>query len=120
MEDIIEEVFWDIKDESDQKIEEIKKIWNGDYIVHSHVLINELLDLFELKFKDIWLDERDLGWETVSYLVTEILERFPSPWEKINFNIDSENGEKRKLIIKVQNISNFKIEKIEAYIKKES
>lgn len=121
MEDIIEEVFGDIKDETDKKIEEVKKVWNSNYVIQSHVLINEILDLFELDFKDIWLDEREIWWETISYVITQVLERFPSPWEKINFKIFSDEDEEQKsLAIKVQDISNFQIDKVEVHIKKES
>lgn len=124
LEDVIEEVFWDIKDETDKEIEEIKKVWNNTYILHPNVIINDVLALYDLDFSDVWLDEKEIWWETISYVITHDLERFPSPWESIMFNIKSDEDEKNSedeiskvLKIKVTNISNFKINRVEVTIK---
>jgi len=120
LEDVIEEVFGDIKDETDDRTEEIQKIWNNEYIVQPNVLVDEILDLFELNFDDIWIDKHTFDWENISYLITAELERFPSPWEKIEFNItqkDEYKEENKSLVIKVRNISNFKIDTVEVKIK---
>jgi CBS domain containing-hemolysin-like protein len=122
LEDVIEEVFWDIKDETDKEIEEIKR--EGDsYKVQPDVLIDELLEEFDLEMKEVDLDE-NLNWETVSYVITHILERFPSTWEKIVFKIKGELEDNKKdkdieektLEIIVTEINNGTIGELEAKI----
>lgn len=117
LEDVIEEVFWDIKDETDDRTEEITKIWNNEFIVQPQVLVDEILHTLWLDFPDIGLDEYNFDWETISYLVTAELERFPSPWEKIEFKIEKDGFDNKVLQIKVINISNFKIDSVEIKIK---
>jgi len=62
LEDIIEEIVWEIRDESDKEEEEIKTNGNGWYIIDSTILMEEILGRFELEFKDIWVDEKELWW----------------------------------------------------------
>jgi len=113
LEDVIEEVFWDIKDETDKEVEEIKKQWDS-YKVQPDVLIDELLDEFNLEIREVELDE-NLNWETVSYVITHILERFPSTWEKIALKI-KEEGENKNLEIIVTEINNGTIGELEAKV----
>ncbi len=104
LEDIIEEVFWEIRDETDKETDEIKKIKNNTLIVESSVLVEEVLKNFNLELEDIWLNQKEFEWETLSYIITEKLERFPKTWEIIEYNIkDNEIDEKetnKKLILK--------------------
>lgn len=119
LEDIIEEVFWEIRDETDIEDDEIKSIWKDSIIVESHTLIEDVLDEYELELKDIWLDEKEFDWETTSYVITHVLERFPNEWEKIVFDlIDSdpdENKEKKEEILqmKIIWINEWRIDKVE-------
>lgn len=117
LEDIIEEVFWDIKDETDDRTEEIIKVWNNEYIVQPQVLVDEILNVLDLDFEHIWIKDHEFDWETISYLITAELERFPSPWEKLEFKINKEGIHDKALQIKVINISNFKIDSVEVKIK---
>lgn len=117
LEDVIEEVFWDIKDETDEKTDEIMKIWNNEFIVQSHVLMDEVLEIFNLDFDNVNIDAHEFNWETISYFITAELERFPSTWEKIEINISSEEYENKIIQIRVLNISNFKIDSVEVKIK---
>jgi CBS domain containing-hemolysin-like protein len=118
LEDVIEEVFGDIKDETDKEIEEIKREWDS-YKVQPDVLINELLNKLNLNIKDTNIDE-NLNWETVSYVITHTLERFPSTWEKISFNIINQENkleEKNNILeIIVTEINNWTIWELEAKI----
>ncbi|MCT4616979.1 MAG: hemolysin family protein [Candidatus Gracilibacteria bacterium] len=118
LEDVIEEVFGDIKDETDKEIEEIKR--EGDsYKVQPDVLINELLNKLNLNIKDTNIDE-NLNGETVSYVITHTLERFPSTGEKISFNIINQENkleEKNNILeIIVTEINNGTIGELEAKI----
>jgi CBS domain containing-hemolysin-like protein len=83
LEDIIEEVFWEIHDETDKEEEEIKKINENEYEVSSTVLLDDILKLLHIDISDLWYDEKDYSWETLSYFITDVLERFPNMWEKI-------------------------------------
>ncbi len=125
MEDIIEQVFGEIRDETDKEIEEFIKNWKNSFIVSSDVLIEEVLYKFDLELSDIWLDERDFDWETLSYVITHILKWFPSNWEIINFNIKKEDEEDNKnkkeieiLSFKIIDIDNAKIGKVDVTITK--
>ena len=83
LEDIIEEVFWEIHDETDNEEQEIKKIRENEYVVISTILLDYILKVFDLNISDLWYDEKDYSGETLSYFITDILERFPNMWEKI-------------------------------------
>jgi len=86
LEDIIEEVFWEIHDETDKEENEIIKLNNNEYIVKSTVLFEEVLRLFGLDFSDFGYSNEYDG-ETLSYFITDILWRFPNPWEEIKLDI---------------------------------
>jgi len=114
LEDIVEEIFWEIRDETDREVDEIRKIWNNWLIVESDVLFEEILEKLELEYTDIWLSEEEFSWETLSYMITEKLERFPNNWEKISFaicNIEKHNC--IKLEFKVLEIIDSKMGNIE-------
>jgi len=114
LEDIIEEIFWEIRDETDKEVDEIKEIWNDSLIVKSDVLFEEVLEKLWLEYSDIWLSEEEFSWETLSYIITEKLERFPKSWERIVFeicNIEEKNC--TKLEFKVLEVIDSKIGNIE-------
>jgi CBS domain containing-hemolysin-like protein len=111
LEDILEEVFGEIRDETDKEVEYIKKISKTSLIVSPDVLVEDILEDFSLELNDIWLDEREFWWETLSYLITHELERYPKPWEIISFKIIQES-EKCKDNCKIE----FKVTSIEDHI----
>jgi CBS domain containing-hemolysin-like protein len=115
MEDIIEEVFWEIRDETDKEAEEFVKIWKDSLRVESDVLIEDVLEKFNLELENIWLDEKEFDWENLSYVITHKLERFPNTWEIISFDIlwDEENKVEKVLSLKVLSIDNAKIGKVD-------
>ena len=82
LEDIIEEVFGDIKDEKDQEEEYIRKTSNGAIIVQGSVLVEDILEEYGLNNTCINISEEYIG-ETVSYLILSLLERFPKNGESI-------------------------------------
>ena len=118
LEDIIEQVFGEIRDESDREAEEFVKIPDWKILTNWLVLMQDLLDEFELELPNIWLDEKEFNWETVSYVITDVLEGFPKSWEEIEFEIISDEEEKikKKLYIKVLEADESKIWKVEARI----
>ncbi len=83
LEDIIEEIFWEIRDETDKESEDIENIWKNTYKVDSNIWIEDVLHLFDIEMKDFGWNEDKYDWETVSYVLTDIVERFPKSWESI-------------------------------------
>ena len=122
MEDIIEEVFWEIRDETDKEAEEFVKLWKNSLRVEADVLIEDILGKFNLELEEIWLDEREFGWENLSFIITHILEWFPLKDQIITFDItNDENKVVEILSCKVLDIQNAKIGKVDVrVIEKES
>ena len=116
LEDIIEEIFGNIQDENDVEITPIRKIWKNSWNVSPFVRIDEFLEESKLTFEELWLEE-EYDWETLSYLITSLLEWFPSEWEEIEIPIktinndieflktgEEKNESQRKLVIKVKEV----------------
>ncbi len=129
-EDIVEEVFWEIRDETDRETDFIKQISASSFMVESEILIEELLKKFDLKLENVWLDEKEFDWETLGYLITNIVWDFPNKNQIIKLKIKAEkkknkNKSKNKkdkskfLQFKILEIENAKIWKIEAWIVEE-
>jgi len=106
LEDIIEEVFGDIKDEKDQEEEYIRKTSNGAIIVQGSVLVEDVLEEYGLSNDCVLLDEEYTG-ETVSYLILSLLERFPKNGESITLK-----WPKVSLLLTVEDIEDEKIESV--------
>ena len=98
LEDIIEEIFWDIQDENDVEVTPIRKVGKKTWIVSSFVRIDEFLEESKLTFEELGLNEDEFDWETLSYLITSILERFPAVWEEINIPLKTINDDEIALL----------------------
>ena len=117
MEDIIEEVFGEIRDESDKEIDEIKQIGVNSIEVESDVLIEDILEELSLDFEHIGLDERDFSGETLSYVITHILEDFPKSGQIITLNIINNDEEMSQILqFKILWIEDARIWKVEVKI----
>jgi len=98
LEDIIEEIFWNIQDENDIETTPIRKVWRKTWIVSSFVRIDEFLEESKLTFEELGLNQEEFDWETLSYLITSILERFPVAWEEINIPLKVINDDEIALL----------------------
>lgn len=117
LEDIVEEVFGDIKDETDNEIEEIMKDSNWWFIFHSHVRVEEVLEKFDLDFRSLNISEEEFEWETLGYFIIWQLQRFPKKWEKLVFDIKEEDSDvKKKLILNVLSLDKHSISQVKARI----
>ena len=106
LEDIIEEVFGDIKDEKDQEEEYIRKISNGAIIVQGSVLVEDFLDEYELTNISVNIDD-EYSRETIGYLIISLLERFPKNGESITIG-----RWKQSLLLTVEEIEDGRIESV--------
>ena len=118
LEDIIEEIFGNIQDENDVEDNPVRKVWKNSRNVSPFVRIDEFLEESKLTFEELWLDEEEFDGETLSYLITSLLEDFPSEWEEIEIPLKTVNDEEirflkkdeenkipeRKLVIKVKQV----------------
>jgi len=94
MEDILEDMLWEIKDEFDIEEESwIIKINNEQIIIKWDVLLREIIDYFNIEHFDIPkkysedISEEDM----ISYIILEILKTFAKKWENIklwNFSFE--------------------------------
>jgi CBS domain containing-hemolysin-like protein len=113
LEDIIEEIFWEIRDETDKETEEIQNKGTNIYEVDSNIGIEEALTLFNLDFSNLNWSEDKYDGETLSYVLTDILERFPKKQEVIKLKIILDNNKKEFLSFKVLEINEGIIGKVE-------
>ncbi len=114
LEDVVEEVFGDIQDETDNEIDPIRTDWNWSFLFQSEVRIDEMLEKFDLDFDDVWIDEWEFDGETLWYFVMSYFERFPKKWDEIVLEIhksdDLDKNEKNPyLSLRVMWVRNNKI-----------
>ena len=122
LEDIIEEVFGEIQDETDEEVTPIQKLDNGvDLICQSYVRMDELLEVLWIQFEDLGLDD-EFESETLSYLLTSSFERFPIAWEELQlpFQMSDENDKPVFLTFKVLWIKKSIIWELEVSVKDEN
>ncbi len=101
LEDMLEEIVGEIKDEYDtEEDEEIKEISPGKYVINGHTKISDVNDKLETNLHSD-------NYDSIGGLVIEGLDRFPNTGDKIIID---------NIIIKVIKMNNRKIEKVELHL----
>lgn len=123
LEDIIEEVFGEIQDESDEELTPINKLPNGEVLAQSYVRIDEVLASLGIGFDSLGIDE-EYEAETLSYFITSHLERFPTSGETIQipltFHEDFEHHLQQILEIKILWVKKNVIGEVKLMVKEHS
>lgn len=104
-EDIIEELVGDIWDEKDKVEYEYVEKGDGVFIVDGDMNIYDFFELLELNDKDLESD-----YTTVGGWITELLERFPEPHDKVTY---------KNVEVEVLSVDDVRVEKARAVIKPE-
>lgn len=115
LEDVMEEVFWEIRDEKDNEHDEITCISEHKYLVDPAASMEDLLEEFDLNYEEIGLNEDSFDGETVSYILTDTLERFPNQGEVVAFPIKIEDHKYywKKLTFQILEMTEGKIGRVE-------
>lgn len=119
LEDIIEEVFWEIQDEMDEEEIPIKEHEGGDsYICQSYVRIDEILAVLGIEFEDLNLGS-EFESETLSYFITSFLERYPIAGEELTLPIISteESDAQKNLYMKILWVKKWLVWEVEVSVK---
>jgi hypothetical protein len=86
-------------------------------IVDSKLIFNDVLEHLALRAQDLWFDSKEYDGETTSFVITDVLERFPTPWEVLDFPAKIETWEdkfiKKTLSLKVMWVVDGRIDKVE-------
>lgn len=86
LEDILEDMLWEIRDEFDIYEESpIKVVSNNEIIIQWNVLLREVLDYFKINYFPIPKEYKDDVYEEdmISYIILNILKSFAKKWDKI-------------------------------------
>lgn len=115
IEDIIEEIFGEIHDETDFETDEIIEKSKNVFVIDSSILLHDIVDEFDLELPDLGMEDKEFWSETVSYMITHRLERFPEKNEEICFELYDEDGKilPEQLCFKVLEIDDTAIGKVE-------
>ena len=107
LEDILEEVFGEIRDETDKEIDPIKQT-NEWLVVQADVLLEDILDDIALSFHDLPIDEGEFSGETISYYITSELERFPHKDEEVVITIN-DHDQRESITFKILSVHDRKL-----------
>ncbi len=108
MEDVLEEVFGDIKDEKDKEEIYMRKRDDGSIEAVGTALINDILEEFNLHAEDISLPE-EYDAEPLSYIIMAVEEAFPTIGTEVTFSSPDGPG----ITLRVSVVTDNVIEKVE-------
>lgn len=107
MEDVLEEVFGDIKDEKDQEEIYIRKRKNGSIEAVGTVLMDDILEEYDVRADEYGIPQEYTA-EPLSYVIMAEKEEFPTLGEEVTFS-----GPMGKIILRVLASEDNVIEKVE-------
>ncbi len=107
MEDILEEVFGDIKDEKDKEEIYLRKHHGGKIDAVGTVLIDDILEEYDIHAEDFGIPESYLG-EALSYVMMAEKEEFPAMGTEVSFH-----GSHGRILLRAIEVHDNVIEKIE-------
>ena len=93
MEDILEEVFWEITDEYDEEEWKIHKLTEKSWRISWDTEIEKINKFFKIK---IWEEE----YKTISYFLLKKMQKIPEKWDFIkewNFTFHIEKMSENKI-----------------------
>ena len=107
MEDLLEEIVGDIRDEYDEDEEEqIRKISDLEYIVEGTLSLDDLNDYLDLEEKGLLLESED--FDSVGGIVIELLDRLP----EVGDEVTTENG----IRLVVESVEKNRIGQVHIYL----
>ena len=107
MEDILEEVFGDIKDEKDKEEIYLRKHHGGKIDAVGTVLIDDILEEYDIHAEDFGIPEAYLG-EALSYVMMAEKEECPAMGTEVSFH-----GSHGRILLRAIEVHDNVIEKIE-------
>jgi len=107
MEDVLEEVFGDIKDEKDKEEIYLRRSKNGKIEAVGTVLMDDILEEYDINGDEYGIPDEYTG-EPLSYVIMAEIEEFPQSGAEIVFS-----GNVGKLILRVLTIDDNVIGKVE-------
>ncbi len=84
MEDVLEEVFGDIKDEKDKEEIYLRKHKGGKIDAVGTVLMDDILEEYDIQAEDYGIPESYIG-EPLSYVIMAEEEEFPTVGREVRF-----------------------------------
>jgi CBS domain containing-hemolysin-like protein len=103
LEDLLEEVFGEIEDETDERENQIKKLPDGSYFVPAQLELEQVEEQIGIKLKG---DETD----RVAKLVLDTLGRFPKRGERVSLS--------SKIDVVIEKMVGYKIISLRMFVKK--
>lgn len=107
MEDLLEEIVGDIRDEYDEDEEElIHQISDSEYVVAGTMSLDDLNDSLDLESKELLLESED--FDSVGGIVIELLDRLPAVGDEVT----TENG----IRLVVESVDKNRIGQVHLYL----
>lgn len=101
LEDVVEEVFGDIQDETDVEKPWIIQQWNR-LIVQSFIMFDDVLERLWIDFDTTGLSWDAYTWETIGYFIIDFLWRFPQAEEILTIQLQYETDDESDLLSQLQ------------------